>query len=110
MNIGDWIITSKQRYGKIIDIDPIKLTALIKIGNNEHWISMDQLTSNKDGIMLKVTYTSQYIECVQQVFIKRGTKLFDITDRTIDMYETVKSLLIKITNKSSIIINKIEIS
>jgi len=110
MIVGDWIITSKQRYGKIVEIDTIKMTALIKIGDKSHWIALDQLTLHKDGVMFKVTYTYQYEELAQQVFIKRGTKLFDITDRTVDIYETIKSTLVKLIGKSNIMIIKIEIS
>lgn len=110
MIAGDWIITSKGRYGKIIEVDVSTMAAQVKIGEATHWISLDQLTPSKDGCLFKVTYTSDsYDEHVQQLFIKRNTKLFDITDRTADLYEVVKHNLIKVIGKDCRI-NKIEIS
>ena len=111
MIAGDWIITSKGRYGKIIEVDISTMAAKVKIGEVLHWISLDQLTPSKDGCLFKVTYiaTGQYDEQVQQLFVKRNTKLFDITDRTADLYEVIKHVLIKVINKDCRI-NKIEIS
>lgn len=111
MIAGDWIITSKQRYGKVIEVDINTMAALIKIGDKQYWISMDQLTPSKDGCLFKVTYmvVNEYDEKVQQLFIKRNTKLFDITDRTTDLYEVIKHGLIKVIGKDCRI-NKIEIS
>ena len=110
MIAGDWVITSKQRYGKIVEIDISTMAALVKIGEKQYWISMDQLTPSKDGCLFKITYiTDGYTEQTQQLFVKRNTKLFDITDRTADLYEVIKHALIKIIGKDCRI-NKIEIS
>jgi len=110
MIAGDWIITSKGRYGKICEIDISTMAAQVKIGEALHWISLDQLTPSKDGCLFKVTYnTDGYTEQVQQLFVKRNTKLFDITDRTADLYEVIKHALIKVIGKDCRI-NKIEIS
>ena len=109
MIAGDWVITSKGRYGKIIEIDISTMAAKVKIGELLHWISMDQLIPSKDGCLFKVTYIAGYDELIQQLFIKRNTKLLDITDRTADLYEVVKHALIKVINKDCRI-TKIEIS
>lgn len=111
LEVGNWVITSKGRYGRVLELDISTMAAQVKIGEATHWICMDQLSLSKDGCLFKVTYVSGYDEKVQQVFIKRNTKLFDITDRTADMYEVVKSALIKIIDKNChITITKIEVS
>lgn len=111
MIAGDWVITSKGRYGKIMEIDVSSMAAQVKIGEATHWISLDQLTPSKDGTLFKVTYivAGGYEEQTQQLFVKRKTVLFDITDRTADLYEVIKHAMIKVIGKD-LRINKIEIS
>jgi len=91
---GDWVITSRGRYGKISDI--CGDIAKVKIGSKSIDIALDQLTLSKDGCLFIVHYTlkGDTVENKQSLFIKRATCLFDLTNGSIDFYTTIKTILI----------------
>lgn len=96
MKEGDWVITSRGRYGKILTLNKDKDTAIVKIGTNAIEIALEQLSLSKDGTLFMVTYIviGEHTETKQSVFVKRDTCLFDITTSNVDFYTTIKGLLV----------------
>lgn len=96
MKEGDWVITSRCRYGKILTLDKNKDTAIVKIGTNAIEIALEQLSLSKDGTLFMVTYiiVGEQVETKQFIFVKRDTCLFDITNSSVDFYTTIKGLLV----------------
>ena len=114
LKIGSLVVTSRSRYGTIIDektengIDK----KLVRIGNKQYWINADQLIVTSNVINFKVYYSFDYcgklIEDSCEVPIKKGTKLFDINNPHL-IIETINDILYKKLNQR-VNINKIEIS
>lgn len=83
IKVGDQVLTSKGRYGRVIQIqetDNVK-KCLVKIGSNSHWILEDQLVIPSHCIRVKTVYEIEYcgktIEDSIEVSIKKDTTLFD---------------------------------
>lgn len=84
IKVGDQVITSKGRYGRVIEIDSKNQDEpkyLIKIGTKNHWILESQLTSASHTIRVKVIYQIDYcgkfIEDSLEIAIKKDTILYE---------------------------------
>lgn len=83
IKIGDQVITSRSRYGTVLslnDNDNIP-QALVRIGKNNHWINIDQLTLASHTVKLKVTYAFDYcgknITDNMEVVLKKDDVIFE---------------------------------
>lgn len=83
IKVGDQVITSKGRYGKIIRTDSSNYDVkhLVRIGVKDYWILDSQLTLASHTIRLKVTYGMDYCGHVitdsMEVALKRDTIIFN---------------------------------
>ena len=63
VNVGTQVVTSKGRYGRIVEIDnsnPDEIKCLVKIGAKNHWILESQLTPATHIVRVKVEYELDY--------------------------------------------------
>lgn len=120
MNIvqGDLVVTSRGRYGKVIQIEQndVDNRILVRIGSNTHWIAESQLTKSENCIRIKVVYTFKYLSNTisdsKELSIKKSTILYDI-NKNITFNDVIKHILIKhltAINPEDITINQILIS
>lgn len=83
IKVGDQVITSKGRYGRVIRTDNTgsELKHLVRIGVKDYWILDSQLTLSTHIVRVKVTYSMNYCSRVItdsiEVALKRDTVLFD---------------------------------
>lgn len=83
INVGQQVVTSKGRYGRVIDVDnsSSELKVLVKIGTKNHWILESQLTPATHIVRVKVEYEIDYcgkfITDSLEVALKRDTVLYN---------------------------------
>lgn len=83
INVGTQVITSRGRYGLVIDIAETdnERKALVKIGDKNYWILESQLTPATHIVRLKVSYEFDYcgkiINDSLEVALKRDTIIYD---------------------------------
>lgn len=83
INVGQQVVTSKGRYGRVIDVDnsSSELKVLVKIGTKNYWILESQLTPATHIVRVKVEYEIDYcgksIIDSLEVALKRDTVLYN---------------------------------
>lgn len=83
INVGQQVVTSKGRYGRVIDVDNSsnELKVLVKIGTKNYWILESQLTPATHIVRVKVEYEIDYcgksITDSLEVALKRDTVLYN---------------------------------
>lgn len=83
INVGQQVVTSKGRYGRVIDVDNSsnELKVLVKIGTKNYWILESQLTLATHIVRVKVEYEIDYcgksITDSLEVALKRDTVLYN---------------------------------
>lgn len=83
INVGQQVVTSKGRYGRVIDVDnsSSELKVLVKIGTKNYWILESQLTPATHIVRVKVEYEIDYcgksITDSLEVALKRDTVLYN---------------------------------
>lgn len=113
IKIGDQVITSRGRYGKVINIDNNNknVKCLVRIGDKDHWIYEDQLTPPNHTIRLKVTYNFDFcgknIEDSIEVALKKDTIL---SENNNDYLCKLCKEIIKAQINMDVNINQIKIS
>ena len=77
INVGQQVVTSKGRYGRVIDVDnsSSELKVLVKIGTKNYWILESQLTPATHIVRVKVEYEIDY--CGKSITLKRDTVLYN---------------------------------
>lgn len=84
ISVGQQVVTSKGRYGRIVEVDSSnkdEIKCLVKIGAKNYWILESQLTPATHIIRVKVEYELDYcgkaISDSIEVAIKRDTILYE---------------------------------
>ena len=83
ITVGQQVVTSKGRYGRVIELDNTsdEVKALVKIGAKNYWILESQLTPAIHVVRVKVDYELDYcgkpITDSLEVALKRDTILYN---------------------------------
>lgn len=98
IKIGSLIITSRSRYGTVVDIDFNNVPrALVKIGNAYHWINYDQLILAKDSVTFKVYYNyvinNELKSASEEVILRKNTVLYNIDNNNDTLLNKIVNIL-----------------